>query len=797
MESFTGLSENNIEVSDCSIELPESNTGVSENNIGVSENHRRASEVHHRASENNIGLSEALQDKHLTKNREDGMAETKSIYVAFLWHMHQPWYLWEEHGDAAMPWVRLHALKDYYDMALLAEQTGFPATINLVPSLLKQIDLLAKGESTDVFWEAFVPDMHDMSETQLNLVTHYFFGINQERHIRPSARYSELLGKKGSANDWRVFSAQEIRDLQVHFILAWFGQSLREIPQIRELLNKDREYSAEDKNLLIEVASRRLKEIIPYYRKLARNNAIELTVSPYYHPILPLLCDINAARAANPIAALPREPFMYPGDAMRQVGSAVEYFKKLMGVRPSGLWPSEGSVSEGILPILVDAGINYIFSDEDILRKSLEISSGEPTELTPQRLYQPYRLHRGRSIIDIFFRDKRISDKIGFVYFNWNEDDAVEDFVTSLLRIRNALPAGDDNYIVPVIMDGENAWEYYKQNGKPFLKLLYEELLKHPSIIPITFEAFLKQATDVRVLDRLAAGSWINADFSTWCGSKEKNIAWELLSKTRSHFQFNADSYPDDVRKQIMEHLMIAEGSDWFWWFGETNYTPHIDTFDALFRYHLRRVYQLMDEPISPELETPIQVGERPYEPVRKPLQFMTPSLEGKATTYFEWSSAGFYKATGFRGTMYSASDMILHRLFFGFDPENLYLRLDSTHHLINFLRNGGSFMFEFLAPTRIDLEIFYDGDDLCWQAYKVEEREREEIVMQGIEIVCDQICEMKLPFAALEADPKNPIRFVVYVQGDSMLKQRFPPGGRFIEIQPPDDDFEDRMWYV
>jgi len=725
------------------------------------------------------------------------MKKKKPLNVAFLWHMHQPWYLWENQGSAAMPWTRLHTLKDYFDMPKIIEETGFPATVNLVPCLLEQIDLIANGKATDPYWDALLPEMRTMDEGQLNLAITHFFDVNFDRFIRSSHRYFELYSKRGNTNDWRIFDAQDFRDLQVHFLLAWFGQSLKEISEVKKLIFKDRDYAIEDKALLLVLANKRIKEIIPYYSKLWNEGKLEITFSPYYHPILPLLCDITLTRQASPLAPLPRKPFIYPADASKQIKMGQEYFSKIFNKKPTGMWPSEGSVSEEILSILVNAGVEYFFSDEDILRKSLEYSFGEPTELTPKKLYMPYRMFRGRKNLAAFFRDKRISDKIGFEYYSWNEDDAVNDFVNSLLRIGNALPDDDRDYIVSVILDGENAWEFYKDNGKPFLTKLYRALLENPDIEPVTYKDYLKKHSEIPVLDRLAPGSWINGDFSTWAGNSEKNKAWELLAETRNHYHLNADRLSSKVSEAIMKNLSIAEGSDWFWWYGDTNYTPYIDTFDALFRHHLKQVYKHLDESPSLELEKPVHNRIQSIEPVRKPLQFMSPSLEGKATTYFEWSSAGFYKIAGFRSTMQSSKGFVLQRLFYGFNLENLFMRLDSSYHLIDFLKTGGKFVLEFLAPQKMELEIFWENNSLGWNALETTDNDKQPVEPAGIEIVCDEICEMKIPFALLDADTDSPIHMVVHVCESAVMDQRFPPGEQYMKITPPDPEFEERMWFV
>ena len=725
------------------------------------------------------------------------MTSDKPIYVAFLWHMHQPWYIWNEEGESALPWVRLHTIKDYYDMPKLLEDTGFPATINFVPSLLKQIELIATGKTYDSFWEAIIPEMNEMDESKLNIVVTHLFDANFDRFIKESPRYMELYAKRGKSNDWRLFSPQDIRDIQVHFILAWMGQSLRELPEVKKLIIKDSDYTSSDKNLLLDLVGRRISETIPYIKKLWDENKIALTYSPYYHPILPLLCDLTLSQKANPTAKIPNKPYFYPADASRQVKIGGEYFEKLFGRIPEGIWPPEGGVADEILSIFIESGAKYFFTDEEILRKSLEISLGEQITLTPTKLYTPYRIFRGRKNISVFFRDKKLSDKIGFVYYSWAPEDAADDFVNSLMRIRDALPNDDKDYIVSIILDGENAWEYYKDNGKPFLSSLYKKLLEHPNIIPITFEEYLKRHDDLPILDRIAPGSWINGDFSTWCGVPEKNRAWELLSEARSNFQLNADRLSQPIREKIMHYISVAEGSDWFWWFGETNYTPYLEVFDSLFRHQLKQVYKLMDENIPEQLEEPVHIIKHAIEPVRKPIQFMTPSLEGKTTTYFEWSAAGFYKASGFRGTMYSSKSYIISRLFFGFNLENLYLRLDSKQNLRDFFAEGGNISLEFLEPSRMEIVLFFKNDTLKWKVYSIEKNEKKIIENSNIEAVCEQIVEMKIPFKTLGADSENPIKFIVYVREDSILEQRFPPCGQYMEIALPDEDFEDSMWYV
>lgn len=720
------------------------------------------------------------------------MTNPDEINIVFFWHMHQPWYLWDSTGDAALPWVRLHALKDYYDIPWISQKMGFPVVINLVPCLVEQIELLASGKASDSFWTVFEKNPSDMTEEDLNFLVKHFFNVNRQRFIETSVRYRELYGIRGSTLDWRMFSHKDIIDLQIHFMLSWFGETLKELSPIKELLVRDRNYSVADKELIKEVANQRLKEIIPFYRKLWGENKISITTSPYYHPILPLLFNISVAKQANPMTTLPVKPFIEPQDAHKQLIDGIAYIEKTFGKKPIGIWPSEGSLSEEVIALLISAGIKYTLTDEDILRKSLKLSYGEEGMIDPRRLYSMHRVYRGGGKIGIFFRDKKLSDKIGFEYHSWNTKAAVDDFVSSVLRIRSALPSGE--FIVTIAMDGENAWEYYYKNGYPFLSELYERINHSKEIRPALFDDFVER--DGELLDRLAPGSWINANFDMWCGNKGKNSAWDLLADARYSLESVKDKVKPEQYEKALRHIMISEGSDWFWWYGGTNYTPYVSIFDALFRHHLTMVYRSIGETPPDELEKPIYESERPVEPVRKPLQFMTPSLEGKATNYFEWSSAGLYKPTEIGGTMYGVDGLLLQRLFYGFNQDTLYLRLDTRKDIKLVFLSGIVLQILFFKPIRFDIIIKADGENIRFDVLEHREGKVHKSEIVGARVVCDEICEMSIPFASIHADEDNPIQFVIEIKENEIVHQRFPHTG-YIEIVPPGVDFEEQTWYV
>lgn len=721
------------------------------------------------------------------------MSAPDKINIAFFWHMHQPWYLWNFTGNAALPWVRLHALKDYYDIPWIAQKCGFPVVINLVPCLVEQIELLASGKATDTFWLVFEKNPSDMTEEELNFVVSNFFSVNRQNFIDSSVRYKELYNLRGATADWRMFSSDDIMDIQMHFVLSWFGETLKEIPEIKELIVKDRNYTETDKELVKKIAQQRLREIIPFYRSLWNEGKISITTSPYYHPILPLLFDISIAKQSNPFTQLPMRPFLEPQDAHKQLVDGITYIERVFGKKPVGVWPSEGSLSEDVITLLISIGVKYVLTDEDILRKSLELSHGERGTFSPRKLYSVHQMYRGGKQISLFFRDKKLSDKIGFEYYNWDTTSAVNDFIASVLRIRSALPANGE-FIITIAMDGENAWEYYRKNGFPFLAELYERINKTPEIQPVLLDNFADKRGEL--LDRLAPGSWINANFDTWCGDKEKNRAWDLLADARHTLKLVKGKVEPEQYEKALRHIMIAEGSDWFWWYGGANYTPYISSFDELFRHHLTMVYRSIGEPIPDELGKPIYDSEKPVEPVRKPLRFMTPSLEGKATNYFEWSSAGFYKAVGICGTMHGVSTLILQKLFYGFDQNVLYLRLDTKKDIKSLLLDGVTFRIMFFKPLRFDIVVRVGDVEVYSEVIERRGGETHRTEIVGAKVVCDEICEMAIPFASIHADADNPIHLVIEVRENDMVHQRFPHIG-YIEIIPPGPDFEEQMWYV
>ncbi len=491
-----------------------------------------------------------------------------------------------------MPWVRLHGLKDYLDMVQILEQ--YPLihqTFNLVPSLLEQLEDYTQRSAKDKFLELSYKPAKELTPQEKEFILENFFSINKEKVISLFPRYYELYRKREAKKE---FNVQDYLDLQVWFNLAWTDSALRKnSPQLKTLVNKARFFSEEEKHIALAQQTEILEEIIPAYKKFMASGQIETTVSPYYHPILPLLYNTKIAKEANLKTILPKVNFAYPQDAQSQINSAVKFYEEKFQIPPCGMWPSEESVSEHILPFIIQGGINWIVTDEAILFKSLKTKKRD-TKI----LYQPHLLKRKDGNLNIIFRDRNLADLISFVYYSWKAETAVDDFMKHLENISAAFKEQD--ILVTMAMDGENAWEYYPNDGADFLNLLYQKISEAKFLQTTTISDYLKTHPARAEIKRLAAGSWIYGDFGKWIGNPYKVKAWEWLAQARQELD-GLKAQGTGRMELAWKQMYILEGSDWFWWYGEN----HSD-FDRLFRMHLSNFYTLINKDIPGYLKSPL-----------------------------------------------------------------------------------------------------------------------------------------------------------------------------------------------
>ncbi|RNC70655.1 MAG: glycoside hydrolase [Desulfuromonadales bacterium] len=696
------------------------------------------------------------------------------LRIVFLWHMHQPYYKDPVKGEYALPWTYLHAVKDYYDMAAIVDATpGARAVFNLVPSLLDQLLDYADGTAVDPWIARGKISPGDMTEGDRIFVLDNFFSANRQRLIDPHPRYRELLALAGdgtrikSRERHRHFSDQDLLDLQVWFLLAWTGEAARRrYPELKELVRKGRSFTVADRELLFDRHHLILNEIIPLYRKIHAEGKAELAVSPYYHPILPLLCDMKAAITAMPRVNLPAARFRHPEDARSQVSRGIARFREIFGFAPVGMWPSEGAVSDEALSIIAGCGIKWIATDEEVLARTL------PGGLGPDRglLYHPYTFRYGARELKVLFRDHHISDLVGFTYSSWEPAKAVENFLGRLGDVRGRVP---DARVVPVILDGENAWEYYPDNGFDFLQGIYASVEGADGLEPVTCSELFDREPERRIIEHIHPGSWINADYGIWVGHPEENLGWDYLERTREAAVTASPLVADllavggeregEVTEEertarlVCTSLYAAEGSDWFWWYGDDHFSSHSDRFDRLFRKHLMNVYRLLGLDVPRELFEPIK-KKSPAGLVREPAALIAPTVNGVVDDYFEWLAAGLFDLTRQSSAMHAA-ESFLQSFFYGFDRENLYVRLDSESSFASSLLAGDRLYLNLVAGGDYRLEIVPGGNQA--ELFKLSGK-----TWRKAGVCCrwgiGKVCEIQLPLSPFGLQPR--VRLSVFV---------------------------------
>jgi len=553
-----------------------------------------------------------------------------SINLVLCWHMHQPYYREGLKGAYHLPWVYLHGIKDYSDMAAhLERHPDMRAVVNFAPVLLEQLDDYA--QQLDVLLKQGKPTQDHM----LNLLA----GVERipsdaasrkrivqdcqrchaPRMIHPYPAFHRLVRiatvEEGNEADVPAhlgyLSEQYFLDLLTWYHLAWLGNSLRQLPLAQRLMAQESQYSAADRHELLHLIQHCIAGLVPRYRALAERGQIELSMTPYGHPIVPLLNDFANLRDALPDAPVPDAPG-YPGGAARarwHLQHGVEVFERYFGRKPAGVWLSEGAVSEDALAQLDEFGFAWTASGEGVWRNSCAKSGVADEEIQSKRaLFSPVRVDGYKT--RVFFRDDGLSDLIGFRYSDWHADDAVADFVHHLENIAGHFEADAKRHVVSVVLDGENAWEYYPANGHFFLDGLYAALAAHPTLRTATFSDLVGKLP-ASPLKRLAAGSWVYGSFSTWIGSEDKNRGWDYLvaAKTAYDHVVASGKLGGEQLALATRQLAMCEGSDWFWWFGDYNPADSVSDFERLYRTQLRELYRMIGVAPPAMLDVPLSSG--------------------------------------------------------------------------------------------------------------------------------------------------------------------------------------------
>ena len=751
------------------------------------------------------------------------------LRVCFLWHMHQPYYKDPETESYILPWVRLHAIKDYAALPVIFRgHPGVRHTVNLVPSLLVQVRDYVENGAEDVFLSVSRKNALDLTKEENEFLLRNFFSAYAPTMILPQPRYADLfrrheaalrsLGRKNGGPGG--YGASEYTDLATLFNLTWFHPLFREEdPELSRLWRKGSGFTEREKHYVLDHQIEVMGRVIDEYRKLSREDGGELSSSPMYHPILPLLIDNRSALDALPGAPLPALPFSWPADARIQLERGRGVFHDLFWSDPAGLWPSEGSISPATLDMAAGIGFRWAATDEILLARAF----GKPVRRDPEGtpiesdwFYRPYAAVTKGGAIPVFFRDHHLSDLIGFEYSRWDAHDAANNFVYNIKRIYERLSSvksgiSGNEYVVPVILDGENAWEYFPDSGVTFMNVLLSKLEQlRPNIEFVTLSDVLSEVSEIRELPSIPTGSWIDGTFNIWIGHPEDHAAWEMLSRARTLLESKSNVFAKAGKeestelKKARDYLLVAEGSDWCWWYGDDHYTPHGPEFDRLFRNNIKAAYKAMGIMPPDSIDIPIIKTERIFKEknvIPAPGSYIQPRIDGVVTSYFEWNSATKVVPSPGFGTMHRAGHVILSCFYYGFSVDDIFFRFDLDDVAVKNIQE-------------IEIEILFPGKSVKFGSIldlisgrfsssflKIGESVGETPSVQGalkgpgsVRAAFGKVLELAIPFESLDCRRDERLEFFVMIQIPGSFGERWPIYGTF-SAELPGPDFSERMW--
>jgi len=718
--------------------------------------------------------------------------------IALLWHMHQPSYWEADSGRYRYPWTFLHAARHYHMMGLLAkENPQVSMTINVTPVLAEQLDDYSKPDFKDKLLDVIRKPADSLTGDDVPILLDHVFKLHVPTMIAPYPRYRELKNILDGTSSKRV-RVEEIRDLQVWYLLAWTGFPLRREAALAELYRKGKRFTEEDKRLVFDACHRAVKEVLPLYSELMAKGSVEISTTPYYHPILPLIIDCEAARESRPNVLLGGVSFRFPQDARWHVEEAIRSYEARYGKKPQGMWPAEGSVSNAALELLASSGMKWAATDEAVLARSLG-----HFPISEEERHRPYAF--GDTGLSIFFRDRELSDRIGFVYSSWKPEHAAQDLRGRLLDIRSRLGKKEATACVSIILDGENPWEYYPDSGIGFLTHFYQALASTPGLETVRMGEHAGGDQKHVKLSSVVPGSWVDANFDTWIGCPEKNRAWVFLGTARQKLAVGAP------QMQPPREFYRAEGSDWFWWLGPGHDTPYEASYENLFRTNLLEGLSKAGLEAPPDLKVAARIVPTPrFQP---PLHLFTPKIEGRFGNYYGWIASGYFRSS--EGSFHRAQ-RLLERVRFGFDEKMFYLRGEGNLKALRDSKEAVSVVLEFLRPK--DMKIVYHGgaldifprnDSGSGQANgaaadqpAMASGSRAENgthppagPSRGLAAI-GSVVEMAIPLDELGSSPGDVLDFAVSIRTGKDSVDRLPQSG-FISVSTPPKDFGSENWNV
>ena len=749
------------------------------------------------------------------------MSQAKKLSIAFYWHMHQPVYQLTSGGDYLMPWVRLHAVKDYLDMAMWTKKFDkLKLNFNIVPILVDSIIDYAEKGAHDIHSRMTITPENELKQEDKIFILNNFFDANYQTMILTNPEYHRLyqIVQTEGTNDTSIFTNQEYADLMALFNLAWIDPSYKtSIPELKKLIKKGKNYTIEDRINIIEIQRDIIRKIIPSTKKLVEKNKIEITTSPYYHPILPILLDYKNIKK-NQIPDDDISNLKTELDAKVQTEMALDRIEEVFGKRPRGIWPSEHCVNGKTLELLSSLGVEWSISDEGILANSINFEFEHDFKgylKEPYHLLKTYRYKTKNTDLKMIFRDSAIPNLISFEYQNHNPIATANDLYDRIKVLQSKiLSSPDREHLLTIALDGENCWENYLEDGASFLKTLYTLITEDETLETVLISDYLDNTKEDKPLNKIAAGSWMNRNFKLWIDEPVKDIAWTYLKRVRQDFSNFVKREPLNPNIELARReLFICEGSDWFWWYGEPNDSGRDNIFDFLFRTHLKNIYRYLDLDTPKYLDDPIS-NISTTKPSKYPKSLISPEINGKFVTTEEdiWNNAGFIEIPD--GPVLRESKLF-DKIRFGNDENyfylkfnlNKYLRENSdlsrrTYQMYIYLRKASN--RQVLAPVRlinktqnispVSMEKFHNEIQIAIRNDKLQLLRIIKAIpgdmwvleqAKTIETAYDEVLDVKIPFELLDIKNGETLEFL-FVNANYGIKDFYIPNEMVLSVTRP-----------
>lgn len=749
------------------------------------------------------------------------ISQSKKLSIAFYWHMHQPVYQLSPTGDFLMPWVRLHAVKDYLDMALWAKKFDkLKLNFNFVPVLINAIINYGKNEAHDIHSRLTITPQDELTNEDKIFILNNFFDANYQTMILANPEYHRLyqIVQSSGTEDTSIFSNQEYADLMALFNLAWIDPSFKTSnSELKKLVKKGKNYTLEDRIAIIQIQRDIIKKIIPTIRKLIEKNKIEITTSPYYHPILPILLDYkNIKKNSSPANDL--QDLKTDLDAKMQTKMALDRIEEVFGKRPRGVWPSEQCVSAKTLEMLSSLGVEWSLSDEGILANSINFEFEHDFKgyiKEPYHLLKTYKYKTSTSDLKMVFRESTIPNLIGFEYQNHNPIATANDLYDRIKVLQSKILSSPDNeHLLTIALDGENCWENYLEDGASFLKTLYTLITEDDSLETVLLSDYLEKTKEDKLLPKIASGSWINRNFKLWIDEPVKDIAWTYLKRVRQDFANFVKREPLNPNIELARReLFICEGSDWFWWYGEPNDSGRDNIFDFLFRTHLKNVYRYLDLDTPKYLDDPLS-DISTSKPSKYPKSLITPNINGKNVVDEddEWNNAGYIEIPD--GPVLRESKLF-DKIRFGNDQNNFYLKFHLNKYIKENLelskRTYQMYIYtrkashrQDLSPVRlinktknitpVSMEKFHNEIQIAIRNNKLQLLRIIKAIpgdmwvlemSKSIEAVYDEVLDLKIPFDILGIKSGETLEFL-FINANYGVKDFYIPNETVLSVTRP-----------